>query len=73
MPSDLQGGLSESTRARFGIIEVVDPPSKPYITLFPKEGTAYDYKFVQEENGRWEAWSDTVAAADPIPKVASPL
>ena len=64
-----QGGLTESTRQKFAIVDLVDPPSKPYISVFPKEGTAYDYRFVQEENGKWESWTVDVAAAEPIPKV----
>ena len=65
----IQGGLTESTRQKFAIVDLVDPPSKPYISVFPKEGTAYDYRFVQEENGKWESWTVDVAAAEPIPKV----
>ncbi|KAF6028357.1 DNAH7 [Bugula neritina] len=40
------------------------------MSVFPKEGLAYDYRFVQEENGRWESWTVDVAAAEPIPKEA---
>ena len=67
----LQGGLTEATKAKFAIVDAVDPPSKPYITVFPKEGLAYDYRFVQEENGRWESWTVDVAAAEPIAKVCN--
>ncbi|KAF6028575.1 DNAH7 [Bugula neritina] len=65
-----EGGLTESTRTKFGIVDLVDPPTKPYMSVFPKEGLAYDYRFVQEENGRWESWTVDVAAAEPIPKEA---
>lgn len=68
-PIHLQGGLTESTKTKFDIVDVVDPPSKPYMCVLPKEGLAYDYRFVQEENGRWEPWTVDVAAAEPIAKV----
>lgn len=54
---------------KFGIVDLVDPPSKPYMSVFPKDGSAYDYRFLQEENGKWEPWTVDVAAAEPIPKV----
>jgi len=63
--------LSEETRQKFGIVDFVDPPSKPYMSVQPKEGTVYDYRFVQEENGRWEPWTVDVEKAEPIPKVTS--
>lgn len=56
---------------KFDIVDLVDPPSKPYMSVFPKEGKAYDYRFVQEETGRWESWAVDVAAAEPIPKVTT--
>ncbi|XP_013383060.1 dynein heavy chain 7, axonemal-like [Lingula anatina] len=66
----LQGGMQEETRAKLSLINLVDPPMKPYMVDFPKEGTIYDYKFLKEGNGKWQKWDLDIKDAPPIPKDA---
>lgn len=44
----LTGGLSEETRTRHGLLEVVEPPAKQLTVPLPEEGTLYQYRFVKE-------------------------
>ncbi|KAG7467511.1 hypothetical protein MATL_G00154460 [Megalops atlanticus] len=64
----LEGPLSEDTRARYGILEQVDPPAKQLTVPPPTEGTLYEYRFIKEGPGRWELWTQELKAALPIPK-----
>ncbi|XP_031440303.1 dynein axonemal heavy chain 7 [Clupea harengus] len=64
----LTGGLSEETRTRHGLLEVVEPPAKQLTVPLPEEGTLYQYRFVKEGPGRWELWTNELQSARPIPK-----
>lgn len=44
----MQGGMTEETRQKFSMLNLVDPPMKPYSIPFPKEGLIYDYRFIKE-------------------------
>ncbi|CAH2306581.1 dynein heavy chain 7, axonemal [Pelobates cultripes] len=63
----IDGPLSEETRTRFKILHPVDPPEKPFTVPFPKENTVYDYRFVKQDVGRWELWTESLSSAPPIP------
>ncbi|PIO30247.1 hypothetical protein AB205_0036440, partial [Aquarana catesbeiana] len=62
------GPLSEETRIRFKILHPVDPPEKPFTVPFPSEHTVYDYRFVKQETGRWELWTQDLSSVPPIPR-----
>ena len=40
--------MSEDTRIKLSLPELVEPPMKPYMNPFPPKGRIYDYKFVKE-------------------------
>jgi hypothetical protein len=40
--------MSEETRIKLSLPELVEPPEKPYLNPFPPKGRCYDYKFVKE-------------------------
>ena len=40
--------MTEETRIKLSLPELVDPPEKPYLNPFPPKGRVYDYKFVKE-------------------------
>ncbi|XP_041433138.1 dynein heavy chain 7, axonemal isoform X2 [Xenopus laevis] len=64
----IEGPLSEESRTRFKILHPVDPPEKPFTVPIPKENTVYDYKFVKQDVGRWELWTEALSSAPPIPR-----
>ncbi|XP_006814570.1 dynein axonemal heavy chain 7-like [Saccoglossus kowalevskii] len=66
----MEGGLSEETRAKFHILELVDPPLKNLSMPIPKGGSVFDYRFVKEGSGQWEKWNEEIKDAPPIPKDA---
>ena len=45
--------MTEETRSFVNLIELVNPPKRPYITPLPKDGFIYDYKFVKDGAGRY--------------------
>ena len=45
---NLQGGMTEETRIKLSLPELVEPPMKPYMNPFPPKGRIYDYRFVKE-------------------------
>ena len=45
---ELQGGMTEETRIKLSLPELVEPPMKPYMNPFPPKGRIYDYRFVKE-------------------------
>ena len=45
--------MTEETRSFVNLIELVNPPKRPYITPLPKDGLIYDYKFVKDGAGRY--------------------
>ena len=42
--------MTEETRKEIGMVELIEPPMKPYVNPFPPKGKIYDYKFVKEVN-----------------------
>lgn len=40
--------MTEETRVKLSLPELVEPPMKPYMNPFPPKGRVYDYKFVKE-------------------------
>lgn len=40
--------MTEETRMKLSLPELVEPPMKPYMNPFPPKGRIYDYKFVKE-------------------------
>ena len=66
-----QGGMTEETRSKLSLMNLVDPPIKPYSVLIPKDEPIYNFKFVKEGMGRWEKWSEELATKPPIPKDAT--
>nr|XP_022323965.1 dynein heavy chain 7, axonemal-like isoform X6 [Crassostrea virginica] len=66
----ISGGMTEETRIKLSLPELVDPPEKPYLNPFPPKGRVYDYKFVKEGAGRWVQWAEEIKDSPPIPKEA---
>ena len=61
--------MSAKSKKKYHILEDVAGPEKPFPVPFPEEGSVYDYRFLKEANGRWEAWAEKINEAPPIPKV----
>ncbi|XP_067686354.1 dynein axonemal heavy chain 7-like [Haliotis asinina] len=66
----ISGGMTEETRIALSLLELVEPPMKPYLNPFPPKGKVYDYKFVKEGSGKWVPWSEEMKEAPPISKDA---
>ncbi|XP_059164025.1 dynein axonemal heavy chain 7-like isoform X1 [Physella acuta] len=64
------GGMTEETRKAIGLVDLIEPPMKPYVNPHPPKGKIYDYKFVKEGSGKWVPWSDEIKDTPPIPKEA---
>ena len=62
--------MTEETRAKLSLIDLIDPPRKPYNIPIPKDGNIYDYRFVKEGAGKWEKWSEQLKDMPEIPKDA---
>ena len=46
--------MSEDTRLKLSLPELVEPPMKPYLNPFPPKGKVYDYRFVKEVKKNFE-------------------
>ena len=64
----ISGPLSEETSKAFRLLEKVDAPSRPCRCPIPEEETLYEYRFIKEDMGRWEAWEEQIKNPDPIGK-----
>ncbi|XP_052236951.1 dynein axonemal heavy chain 7-like isoform X2 [Dreissena polymorpha] len=64
----MSGGMSEDTRLKLSLPELVEPPMKPYMNPYPPKGRVYDYKFVKEGAGKWVPWTEELKDTPPIPK-----
>ncbi|KAM9486848.1 dynein axonemal heavy chain 7-like, partial [Clarias gariepinus] len=64
----LTGALSEETKARHGILEHTEAPTKQLTVPLPTEGTLYEYNFIKEGPGRWELWIEHLKQVPPIPR-----
>ncbi|KXJ28065.1 dynein heavy chain 7, axonemal [Exaiptasia diaphana] len=64
----IEGPLSLETKSKYHILEIVDPPPRPFLCPFPSKGTVYDYRFIKEGMGKWELWTEEIKDAPPIPK-----
>ena len=62
--------MTEDTRSKLSLMDLVDPPVKPYTVPIPKDGSVYSYMFIKEGLGRWEKWSESLKDVGPIPKDA---
>ncbi|WAR10683.1 DYH7-like protein [Mya arenaria] len=66
----MSGGMTEDTRLKLSLPELVEPPMKPYMNPFPPKGRVYDYKFIKEGAGKWVQWTEELKDNPPIPKDA---
>ncbi|XP_077435277.1 dynein axonemal heavy chain 7 isoform X3 [Vanacampus margaritifer] len=62
----LSGPLSEETRLSHAILTKVGPPTRPLMMPLPQEDTVYQYRFIKEGSGRWEAWTEELKSAPPL-------
>ena len=44
----VQGPLSLESKSKYHIMEIVDPPPRPFLCPFPSKGMVYDYRFIKE-------------------------
>ncbi|XP_072468815.1 dynein axonemal heavy chain 7 isoform X2 [Notamacropus eugenii] len=65
----VNGPISDETRRTYKLLSGTEKiPVKPVTIPFPDEGTIYEYQFISEGIGRWEAWVDRLRSAPPIPR-----
>ncbi|KAG7196964.1 hypothetical protein KM043_000229 [Ampulex compressa] len=53
---------------KFRLIDRIEPPTKPYIFVMPKENLVFDYRFIKEGKGKWKPWADELINVPPIPR-----
>ncbi|XP_050461697.1 dynein axonemal heavy chain 7-like [Cataglyphis hispanica] len=58
----------EEVRQRFGISPEIGNPKEPYIVPLPTYGSVFDYKYIKEDEGRWQSWLVDLQDVPPIPK-----
>uniref|UniRef100_A0ACB8FZY1 Dynein heavy chain 7, axonemal n=1 Tax=Sphaerodactylus townsendi TaxID=933632 RepID=A0ACB8FZY1_9SAUR len=65
----LVGPMSDETREKYKLLSCMEQlPAKILSVPFPEEGTIYDYRFIKDGPGRWEAWVVALESAPPIMK-----
>lgn len=62
--------MSEETRVKLSLQNLVEPPDKPYTVPIPKDGNIYQYNFIKDGIGKWQKWSEQLKDAAPIAKDA---
>lgn len=62
--------MTEETRSNLALINLTDPPVRPYMSPIPRDGLIYDYDVVKQGSGRWVKWSDALKDVPPIPRDA---
>ncbi|XP_075248722.1 dynein axonemal heavy chain 7-like isoform X2 [Convolutriloba macropyga] len=67
----IEGPLTEGSKSLYHLLESVEAPEKAFQMPFPEEGSVYEYRFIKEDKGRWEKWTESIKDAAPIPKDAS--
>ena len=40
--------MSLESKSKYHIMEIVDPPPRPFLCPFPSKGMVYDYRFIKE-------------------------
>ncbi|XP_074071541.1 dynein axonemal heavy chain 7 isoform X2 [Macrotis lagotis] len=65
----INGPISDETRKRYKLLSDTEKnTARPIIIPYPDKGTIYEYQFISEGLGRWEAWIERLASAPPIPR-----
>uniref|UniRef100_A0A5F8HGP8 Dynein axonemal heavy chain 7 n=1 Tax=Monodelphis domestica TaxID=13616 RepID=A0A5F8HGP8_MONDO len=65
----MDGPISDETRSKYKLLSGTEKINAKTLSVpFPKEGTIYEYQFISEGTGRWEAWVERLALAPPIPR-----
>jgi len=64
----LRGKLTAETKQSYMIMDDVAAPQKPVRVPIPSTDDVYSWRFVQEDHGRWEKWSEIVDKASPLDK-----
>ncbi|XP_027721801.1 dynein heavy chain 7, axonemal [Vombatus ursinus] len=65
----MDGPISDKTRNTYKLLNGTEKiTAKPITVPFPDEGTIYEYQFISEGLGRWEAWVARLRSAPPIPR-----
>jgi dynein heavy chain len=62
--------MSEETRLNLGLVNLTDPPVRPYMSPIPRDGLVYDYNVVKQGSGQWVKWSDALKDVPPLPRDA---
>jgi len=60
--------MTEETRLNLALVNLTDPPVRPYMSPIPRDGLIFDYEVVKEGTGRWVKWSDSLRDIPSIPR-----